>query len=885
MKLSPLLILLFFVNMQGCYTWTNPQDTTVLYDIANSWGKRPSSWVGDNPCHHWTGISCTRSRVTSIKLSGILSALLEEACYLSGDIQLLTELQELDLSQNKNLIGKLPPSIGTLRNLQSLTLSGCSLSGEIPSEIGQLSELGMEFLNNNNFDCHIPPSLGGLSKLSWLDLYENKLTGELPVSDGMNPDLHLLIFLPCFRSHFQVNQLSGTIPNQIFNSNMNLIHLLLDNNNFSDSIPPTLGFLYKLEVIRLDNNKLTGPVPNTISNLNTLVELQLANNQLTGPLPNLTGMSSLMVVDMSNNNFSASDAPSWFTTLLTLTSLRFRGNHFNKTLEIGPDISTHLQLIDLRDNQITATTTGVSQYNKELRLAGNPGCYQLIDAKYCTPPNLMLSYNTVVNCSELPPTCLSNQLLSPSCTCGTPYMGTLFFLALNFSDLNNPLYYLLLEKAMDGALNCSIYLHNPVIDVENDLEISLEIFPRSKPQFSEQDISEIGFILGTRVSAPVPLGPYVFIAKPYSFASEMGSSKQKTNRVPLIVGTSVGGAVTMVLVLVAAITIRNRKRKQCEERSQTLVSWDVKSTSTSVPQLRSAQMFTFEELKKITDNFSEANDIGKGGFGKVKRGTLSSGQMVAIKRAQQDSLQGSLEFRTEIELLSRVHHKNVVTILGFCLDQGEQMLVYEYIPNGTLKESLTGKSGVRLDWKRRLGVVLGVAKGIAYLHEHADPPIIHRDIKSSNVLLGERLNAKVSDFGLSKPLGGDGGGHITTQVKGTMGYLDPEYYMTQQLTEKSDVYGFGVLLLEVITARKPLERGRYVVREVRMAVDRSKDLYGLHELLDPVLAGRVVAVSGRVGAVRGPGTALRGGGRGRPPADGRGGRRDRADHEDGRRGG
>ncbi|KAK1626379.1 hypothetical protein QYE76_000694 [Lolium multiflorum] len=245
----------------------------------------------------------------------------------------------------------------------------------------------------------------------------------------------------------------------------------------------------------------------------------------------------------------------------------------------------------------------------------------------------------------------------------------------------------------------------------------------------------------------------------------------------------------------------------------------------------------------------------------VYRGTLSTGQLVAVKRSQQGSQQGNLEFRTEIELLSRVHHKNVVSLVGFCLDQGEQMLVYEYIPNGTLKESLTGNSGLLLDWKRRLRVMLGAAKGIAYLHEHADPPIVHRDIKSSNILLDERLTAKVADFGLSKLLGEDGRGHVTTQVKGTMvsfmhrpvhtkafkllpGYLDPEYYMTEQLTKKSDVYSFGVLLLEMITAKTPLERGRYIVREVRTALDRSTDMYGLHELLDPVLAASPSSLGG-----------------------------------------
>ncbi|KAG0490495.1 hypothetical protein HPP92_007358 [Vanilla planifolia] len=219
----------------------------------------------------------------------------------------------------------------------------------------------------------------------------------------------------------------------------------------------------------------------------------------------------------------------------------------------------------------------------------------------------------------------------------------------------------------------------------------------------------------------------------------------------------------------------------------------------------------------------------------VYRGILNDGHLVAVKRAQQGAMRDGQEFKNEVELLSRVHHKNLVSLVGFCFDKGEQMLVYEYIPNGSLKDNLSGQSGVRLDWKRRLKVALGTAKGLVYLHELANPAIVHRDVKSSNILLDSHFNAKVSDFGLSKPLGDDKGTHVTTQVKGTMGYLDPEYYMTQQLTEKSDVYSFGVLLLELITGKKPLEKGRYVVREVKLTMDRTKDLYGLHKLLDPAL--------------------------------------------------
>ncbi|KAF8658024.1 hypothetical protein HU200_059486 [Digitaria exilis] len=664
---------------------------------------------------------------------------------------------------------------------------------------------------------------------------------------------------------------------------MKLIHLLLDNNNFSGSIPPTLGLLNTLEVLRFDNNpQLSGSVPSNINNLTKLAELHLQNSKLTGPLPDLTGMSALSFVDMSNNSFNASNVPSWFTTLPSLTSLflenlhisgqlpqalfslpavqtlRLRGNRFNGTLTIGSDFSTQLDLIDLQDNQISSLTVGASQYSKTLILVGNPICVPGSNQKYCMAPGQsnVTPYSTARNCSALPPQCLSNQLLSPTCICAVPYRGTLFFRSPSFSDLSSASNFVPLEQDMKtkfAKLNVpvdSINIHDPLFNTNSNLQLSLGLFPSGKVQFTAQDISDIGFMLSNQTYKPPSMyGPYYFIGQQYTFADDLLAppKSKSTNRLPLIIGASAGGAVLALAVVALVIFIARRKRtpKRTEDRSQSFVSWDMKSTSAStIPQLRGARTFTFDELRKITNNFSEANDIGNGGYGKVYRGTLPSGQLVAVKRSEQGSLQGSLEFRTEIELLSRVHHKNVVSLVGFCLDQDEQILVYEYVPNGTLKESLTGKSGVRLDWRRRLRVVLGAAKGIAYLHELADPPIVHRDIKSSNVLLDERLNAKVSDFGLSKPLGEDGRGQVTTQVKGTMGYLDPEYYMTQQLTEKSDVYSFGVLMLEVVTARKPLERGRYIVREVKAAVDRSKDMYGLHELIDPVLGAAPTAMAG-----------------------------------------
>nr|POE80143.1 putative leucine-rich repeat receptor-like protein kinase [Quercus suber] len=270
----------------------------------------------------------------------------------------------------------------------------------------------------------------------------------------------------------------------------------------------------------------------------------------------------------------------------------------------------------------------------------------------------------------------------------------------------------------------------------------------------------------------------------------------------------------------------SRQKKRAERASEQLnpfSQWDPNGGSGGIPQLKGARCFSFEELKKYSNKFSEKNSIRSGGYGKVYRGTLPSGQPFAIKRAQKESLQGGHEFKTETKLLSRVYHKNLVSLVGFCFDQGEQMLVYEYVPNGTLKDSLSGKSGIKLDWMRRLKVALGAARGLAYLHELANPPIIHRDIKSTKILLDERINAKVVDFGPSKPMGDDERDHVTTQVKGTM------------LTEKSDVYSYGVVMLELVTTRMPIERVKYIVRVVQMAMDKTKVLYNLHEFFDPAI--------------------------------------------------
>ncbi|GAB2252043.1 hypothetical protein Droror1_Dr00004890 [Drosera rotundifolia] len=222
--------------------------------------------------------------------------------------------------------------------------------------------------------------------------------------------------------------------------------------------------------------------------------------------------------------------------------------------------------------------------------------------------------------------------------------------------------------------------------------------------------------------------------------------------------------------------------------------------------------FTMAEIYNATSGFCPALKIGQGGFGIVYKGTLKDGTIVAVKRAKKsmhDTHTGK-EFQSEVQILAQVEHLNLVKFHGYLEEEDERILVVEYVPNGTLKEHLDGIHGDVLDMAARLDIAIDVAHAITYLHMYSDHPIIHRDIKSSNILLTETRRAKVADFGFAR-LGADaesGATHVSTQVKGTAGYLDPEYLRTYQLTDKSDVYSFGILLIEVVTGRRPVNMKR-----------------------------------------------------------------------------
>ncbi|KAG6527826.1 wall-associated receptor kinase-like 20 [Zingiber officinale] len=296
-----------------------------------------------------------------------------------------------------------------------------------------------------------------------------------------------------------------------------------------------------------------------------------------------------------------------------------------------------------------------------------------------------------------------------------------------------------------------------------------------------------------------------------------------SNRAPLIAGLLSGVSVGL-LMMAAGFLLYRRQRRILEARKR-LAKERQDILNSNNPSSRSAKHFTAKELKKATNNFASENLLGSGGFGEVYKGALPDGTPVAVKCAKVGNTKSTDQVLNEVRVLSQVNHRSLVRLLGCCVDLDQPLMVYEFIPNGTLYDHLHGLHPP-LPWSRRLAIARQTAEGLAYLHFAAVPPIYHRDVKSSNILLDEKLNAKVSDFGLSR-LAEPGMSHLSTCAQGTLGYLDPEYYRNYQLTDKSDVYSFGVVLLELLTSQKAIDFGRgqddvNLAVHVRQKVDEEK---------------------------------------------------------------
>ncbi|KAJ6765365.1 LEUCINE-RICH REPEAT-CONTAINING PROTEIN-RELATED [Salix purpurea] len=682
-------------------------------------------------------------------------------------------------------------------------------------------------LNGNKLSGSLPDELGYLSKLNRLQVDQNNISGPIPKSFAYMSSIRHL--------HLNNNSISGQIPPELSNLTT-LLHLLLDNNNLSGYLPPELSKLPAMRIIQLDNNNFNGSeIPATYGSLSRLAKLSLRNCSLQGSIPDLSSIPNLYYLDLSKNNLRGSLPSKLYDTIRTID---LSGNHLSGSIPgIFSDLS-FLQRLSLENNQLNGSVpaniwqnmTSTKSYSLTVDLRNN--LLSSISGALNPPDNVTLRLGGN-------PICDNANIANITQFCGyeaggdrTTERSTEFYNDMIGYRLKSPSfsyfdpYVFSFESYVTSALKLNPYqlsIDSYFWEEGPRLRMHLKIFPPANNMHSSTfNVSEVLRIRGIFTSWHFPgddlFGPYELLnftlVGPYA-----GVYLTKGKIISKGVWVAIAlGSIACIIAVTAAVSllIARRYARQHRKMSRRHIS------SNASMKIDGVKGFTFKEMAMATDSFNCSAQVGRGGYGKVYRGILSGNSIVAIKRAEEGSLQGQKEFLTEIKLLSRLHHINLVSLVGYCEEKEEQMLVYEFMPNGTLRDWLSDKAKGTLNFVTRLRIALGSAKGILYLHTEAQPPVFHRDIKATNILLDSKLTAKVADFGLSRlaPVLDDEGNlpnHVSTVVRGTPGYLDPEYFLTHKFTDKSDVYSLGIVFLELLTGMHPISHGKNIVREVHMA--------------------------------------------------------------------
>ncbi|XP_075110312.1 putative LRR receptor-like serine/threonine-protein kinase At1g06840 isoform X2 [Nicotiana tabacum] len=793
---------------------TDPNEVTALEAIR----RRLEDPVGylrnwekeKDPCISWSFVHCVPNK--------------------TDGYQHVNELRLMNIS----LSGTLAPELGQLTQMEILNFMWNSISGSIPKEIGNITALRLLLLSGNQISGPLPEELGYLPNLTKFQLDLNTISGPIPKSFAKLPKV--------VHFHMNNNSISGQIPPEL--SALPLQHFQLDNNNFEGSvIPASYSNMSKLLKLSLRNCNLQGTVPD-LSTIPDLLYLDLSRNQLTGNIPSNKLSDNITTIILSGNMLNGS-IPSNFSALPSLQKLSLNNNRLSgfvpttiwENMTFSPDAKLRLNL----QRNLLSDISGILDPppNVDIMLYGNPVCgnaneHQII--RFCKSKHEDEEYgslnNSIPSCSAQQP-CNKDfehvPALTDDCICAAPFGVGLRLRSPSISDF--PPHRSEFEQWITKSVNLDYYqlfIHSVAWEIGPRLGMFLKFYPlrtndsgiNDFGKFNNSEIVRIAnkFALfnltGTDIFGPYDLlnftaMGYNSVLFPPVGVGEGGSRISRATLVGIILGSLCAAAV--ILAAIAFVLLKMRRRFH--------VSKDQPSPKFPM-RIEGVKAFGFKELEAAASSFSSTTEIGQGGYGKVYKGILAEGTIVAIKRAHQGSLQGEKEFYTEIELLSRLHHRNLVSLVGYCNEGGEQMLVYEFMPNGSLHDLLSARYRVPLSLGTRLYIALGAARGIVYLHTEADPPIIHRDIKANNILLDSKFTAKVSDFGISRlaPLpDAETSGHVSTVVKGTPGYLDPEYFFTHKLTEKSDVYSLGIVFLELLTGMRPISHGRNIVREVNAA--------------------------------------------------------------------
>ncbi|KAK7333100.1 hypothetical protein VNO80_29863 [Phaseolus coccineus] len=822
----------YLLHAAGQNNITNSVEVEALRAIKSSLidpNGNLSNWNHGDPCtSRWKGVLCFNET--------------QEDGYLHVE-----ELQLLSLQ----LSGTLAPDLGKLTYMKRLNFMWNNISGSIPKEVGNIKSLELLLLNGNNLTGPLPEEIGYLPNLDRIQIDQNHISGPIPTSfANLNKTKHF---------HMNNNSLSGQIPPELSRL-PNLVHLLLDNNNLSGYLPLELYKLPNLLIIQLDNNNFGGnSIPDTYANMSKLLKMSLRNCSLRGPVPDLSRIPRLLYLDLSfnllnesipsnklsenittidlSNNHLTGNIPSYFDDLPRLQKLSLANNSLNGNVSSSIWLNKTSNgsenfLLELQNNSLTAISGSIDlPPNVTVVLDGNPLCSNTTLVQFCGSEGATVTNGSLTtNSSFCPPQgCPPPYEYSVNCFCALPLLVAYRLKSPGFSDFAPYL------NEFETYMTTGLQLSTDQLEyafywqVGPRLRMDLKFFPlyvnsTSNHTFNSSELLRItSMFTGWLIADSDLFGPYELIGfnllGPYK--DEIGKRSNSRIRTGALVGIIVG-AIACAVTLSAIVTLLILRIKL---RGYHTVSKRRQASRISI-KIDGVRAFTYGELSSATNNFSISAQVGQGGYGKVYKGTLSDGTVVAIKRAQEGSLQGEKEFLTEISLLSRLHHRNLVSLIGYCDEEGEQMLVYEFMSNGTLRDHLSVTAKEPLTFAMRLKIALGAAKGLMYLHTEADPPIFHRDVKASNILLDPKFSAKVADFGLSRlapvpDMEGVVPGHVSTVVKGTPGYLDPEYFLTHKLTDKSDVYSLGVVLLELLTGMHPISHGKNIVREVNIAYQRG----------------------------------------------------------------
>uniref|UniRef100_A0A0R0KYS9 non-specific serine/threonine protein kinase n=1 Tax=Glycine max TaxID=3847 RepID=A0A0R0KYS9_SOYBN len=798
-------------------------------------------------------------------------------------------IQELDMSSNL-FHGTLPPSLlqhladaGAGGSLTSFNVSNNSFTGHIPTSLcsNHSSSSSLRFLDysSNDFIGTIQPGLGACSNLERFRAGSNSLSGPLP-GDIFNAVALTEISLP-------LNKLNGTIGEGIVNL-ANLTVLELYSNNFTGPIPSDIGKLSKLERLLLHANNITGTLPTSLMDCANLVMLDVRLNLLEGDLSalNFSGLLRLTALDLGNNSFTGILPPTLYACK-SLKAVRLASNHFEG--QISPDILglQSLAFLSISTNHLS-NVTGALKLLMELKNLStlmlsqnffnemmpddanitNPDGFQKIQVLALGGCNFTGQIpRWLVNLKKLEVLDLSYNQISAI------YLGN--------NSLNGSIPIEIGKLKVLHQLDLSNNKFSGNIPAEISNLINLEKLYLSGNQLSGEipvSLKSLHFLSAFSVAynnlqGPIPTGGQFDTFSSSSFEGNLqlcGSVVQRSclpqqgttarghrSNKKLIIGFSIAacfGTVSFISVLIVWIISKRRINPGGDTDKVELESISVSSYSGVHPEVdKEASLvvlfpnktneikdLTIFEILKATENFSQANIIGCGGFGLVYKATLPNGTTVAIKKLSGDLGLMEREFKAEVEALSTAQHENLVALQGYCVHEGVRLLIYTYMENGSLDYWLHEKADgpSQLDWPTRLKIAQGASCGLAYMHQICEPHIVHRDIKSSNILLDEKFEAHVADFGLARlilPYQT----HVTTELVGTLGYIPPEYGQAWVATLRGDVYSFGVVMLELLSGRRPVDVSKpKMSRELVAWVQQMRSEGKQDQVFDPLLRGK-----------------------------------------------